>query len=208
MKTWKDIEEEQYSERVELVKSATVSLLYHYRGKVVEDHYLKSVQSRISKQALPMISEEATISIINQYLVHANIDTEIKPFYHNWKGETKSGTYVLQLEGGFYYVGKSDDLLNRWKSHQEGTGSEWTKKHKPLGVISVTDKDEDSVVLNLMKDKGVLMVRGGSFSSPSINKQTLRIIENMIATKFNLCHKCMKEGHYANQCKEKGSVKR
>jgi predicted GIY-YIG superfamily endonuclease len=34
--------------------------------------------------------------------------------------------YVLQLEDGKYYVGKTADLPKRFKEHREGNGAAWT----------------------------------------------------------------------------------
>jgi len=42
--------------------------------------------------------------------------------------------YALACEGGSHYIGHSQDLQQRWNEHRIGTGSEWTKIHKPLYV--------------------------------------------------------------------------
>ena len=36
--------------------------------------------------------------------------------------------YILKLEGGNYYVGKTDNPTKRYQEHVEGKGSAWTKK--------------------------------------------------------------------------------
>lgn len=38
--------------------------------------------------------------------------------------------YVLALENGFFYVGKTYNLARRLEEHKEMKGSLWTKKHK------------------------------------------------------------------------------
>ena len=44
----------------------------------------------------------------------------------------KTNIYVLKLQGGRYYVGKSQDVIGRYKQHMDGKGSAWTKKYKPI----------------------------------------------------------------------------
>ena len=39
--------------------------------------------------------------------------------------------YVLELEGGNYYVGMSHNLSQRLAQHFSGNGAKWTKLHKP-----------------------------------------------------------------------------
>ena len=40
--------------------------------------------------------------------------------------------YVLKLKGGKYYVGRTDkNAIVRFKEHQVGKGSAWTRKYKP-----------------------------------------------------------------------------
>ena len=43
--------------------------------------------------------------------------------------------YVLRLEGGRYYVGKTDNVPQRFQQHLQGQGSTWTKKYKPVSLV-------------------------------------------------------------------------
>lgn len=43
-------------------------------------------------------------------------------------------TYALACEGGSYYIGHTQDLQQRWVEHLKGSGSDWTKRYKPLYV--------------------------------------------------------------------------
>ena len=48
--------------------------------------------------------------------------------------------YVLELEDGKYYVGKSENPenpYNRIQIHFKKNGSEWTKFHLPIRVFNV-----------------------------------------------------------------------
>ena len=44
----------------------------------------------------------------------------------------RTGVYVLQLQGGKYYVGSSNDISRRIWMHENLNGAAWTKKY---GVI-------------------------------------------------------------------------
>ena len=49
--------------------------------------------------------------------------------------------YVLKLEGGKYYVGKTNNPNIRVNNHFNSNGSVWTKKYKPLSVLEVIPFD-------------------------------------------------------------------
>jgi hypothetical protein len=42
--------------------------------------------------------------------------------------------YVLQLTGGYIYVGQSRNVPRRIQQHMNGKGAVFTRKHKPTGV--------------------------------------------------------------------------
>ena len=88
--------------------------------------------------------------------------------------------YVLELEGGCYYVGIAFDIQHRFINHKSGSGSKWTKLHKPLpkkkpmfvlkigfGVdnpFNLIEVDEATVTYHLMCEKGFDKVRGAGWS--------------------------------------------
>jgi len=43
--------------------------------------------------------------------------------------------YILQLEKGKYYIGKTNNPQFRLETHFNSNGSEWTKIYKPLKVL-------------------------------------------------------------------------
>ena len=45
--------------------------------------------------------------------------------------------YVLQLENNKYYVGKTTQLDFRIQNHDNGIGSAWTKKYKPIKILKL-----------------------------------------------------------------------
>lgn len=53
--------------------------------------------------------------------------------------------YVLELEGGNFYVGITSDLSRRYEQHMTGSGAVWTSTHKPLCIaqsVCLGDFDE------------------------------------------------------------------
>ncbi len=91
--------------------------------------------------------------------------------------------YVLQLEDGFWYVGKTRHPDGRYRQHLHGKGAEWTKLHKVVRcserqVFYVEteydeDKYENRVTIEWMEREGWQRVRGGSWCEVSEEK-TLR----------------------------------
>ena len=75
--------------------------------------------------------------------------------------------YVLKLEKGFYYVGKSDNVEKRYNQHLAGYGSTITKKYKPLQIEKIYENaspfDEDKFVKEYMDKYGIDKVRGGTY---------------------------------------------
>ena len=85
--------------------------------------------------------------------------------------------YILRLEGGKYYVGKTNNPQFRLDSHFNSNGSEWTKLYKPLRVLEIKpdcdDYDEDKITRQYMDKYGINNVRGGSFVSVKLEKNPL-----------------------------------
>jgi HsdR family type I site-specific deoxyribonuclease len=42
--------------------------------------------------------------------------------------------YALLCENQSIYIGHTDDLMRRWREHQAGTASDWTRRYKPLRI--------------------------------------------------------------------------
>lgn len=85
--------------------------------------------------------------------------------------------YILELEGGYYYVGISTDPHYRFEQHKgivEG-GAEWTALHKPIRQLYISqeisyserksEKIEEIVTIEMMKLVGRDLVRGSHYSS-------------------------------------------
>ena len=112
--------------------------------------------------------------------------------------------YVLQLENGKYYVGKSKDAMKRFDEHKSGSGSAWTSKYKPVRMIEVRDlkdhHDENNVTKDLMKKHGINNVRGGSYTQVNLSEDVESVLQKEMMGNADVCYKCNLAGHFANQC--------
>lgn len=118
--------------------------------------------------------------------------------------DSKINIYVLELEGGKWYVGKTTNLESRLDAHMSGMGSEWTKLHKPLKMEHsfIGDKfDEDKTTKQYMEKYGIDNVRGGAYVLPKLTKEQKKLLSLELNMAADKCLKCGKTGHFSKQCK-------
>jgi predicted GIY-YIG superfamily endonuclease/Zn finger protein HypA/HybF involved in hydrogenase expression len=112
--------------------------------------------------------------------------------------------YVLQLEDNKWYVGKTNDVATRFKQHQDGKGSSWTKLYKPLNIVGVRPlkdaHDETNTTKDLMKKYGIDNVRGGAYVQVSIPDHAVKSLVQEIRGAVDACFNCGREGHFITQC--------
>jgi len=117
---------------------------------------------------------------------------------------SKVNIYILKLQEGKYYVGRSYNVPKRLNQHYNGEGSVWTKKYKPICLYKVflnkTKFDEDKYTMIYMSIYGIDNVRGGSFCSIELGGADKYIIKRMICNATDKCVKCEKHGHYFTDC--------
>lgn len=114
--------------------------------------------------------------------------------------------YILQLEQGKYYIGKTINPQFRIESHFNFNGSAWTIKYKPIKLIKLIpncdDYDEDKYTRIYMDKYGIQNVRGGSYVQIELDTTTITHLQQMSNGTNNKCFICSKEGHFAKDCKE------
>ena len=118
--------------------------------------------------------------------------------------------YILKLEQGKYYVGKSKNVLSRFQEHVQGKGSSWTKKYKPLCIDTTIDDvspfDEDKQVKIYMSKYGIENVRGGSYITDTLTEEQLNTLKAEIWGSTDLCNKCGRKSHFYKDCYAKSDT--
>ena len=113
--------------------------------------------------------------------------------------------YVLRLEGGRYYVGKSEDVMARYSQHLKGGGSAWTRKHKPVAlektIKNVSPFQEDSITKEYMSKYGIDKVRGGSYVEVELSDFHKDALNMEIWGAKDLCSQCGRKGHWVKECR-------
>lgn len=118
--------------------------------------------------------------------------------------------YIIKLEKSKYYIGKTRNIDKRWEEHLTGNGSGWTKKYKPMSLIttikSSSQFDEDKYVKEYMAKYGIDNVRGGTYSNIVLDANSIAVLEKEIWHSKNLCTRCGRDSHYIKECYAKTDV--
>ena len=116
----------------------------------------------------------------------------------------KTNVYVLQLEDGCYYVGKTNNVEERFKQHCSGDRLSWTKKHRPIAIMkvyqSVSSFEEDRITKEYMTQYGINKVRGGVYASDELDPKVLTLLKKEIWGVQDGCVRCGRVGHSVNDC--------
>ena len=132
--------------------------------------------------------------------------------------------YVLELEDGNVYVGKTNRGKARLEQHIKGRGAEWTKLHKPKRVMAyyqgAKDSDEQKVTNQMIRKYGAKKVRGGSITKRKMTKSEIDKLNKDLGFKQTkkptttkkksatttkksttyTCSRCGRQGHNKTQC--------
>ncbi len=118
--------------------------------------------------------------------------------------------YVLELQGGNYYVGKTNDIQRRYQEHLDGKGSAWTKRFPPIKIVKTISNasvfDEDKVTLEYMEKYGIDEVRGGQYSNVTFTPEQISSIAKTIWAAHDRCLRCGRRGHFVTKCSSKTTV--
>lgn len=115
--------------------------------------------------------------------------------------------YVIKCEQNMYYVGKTTkDVGIRFKEHVNGRSCFFTKKYKPEKIVfskEISSEDvfeENNLVKKYMLEFGINNVRGGSYSTLNLSKETVKLLKKEIYSSLDACFICGWRNHYANRC--------
>lgn len=118
--------------------------------------------------------------------------------------------YVLELEEGKIYVGRSAAVGRRLDAHIEGRGSRWTQKYpvvRRLDLLSEPGGDpksrEIAETLHWAKLRGVANVRGAHWCRVNPPPAEERWMRQQVYGFFDLCYVCGRRGHFARHCSER-----
>lgn len=115
--------------------------------------------------------------------------------------------YVLRLDGGKYYVGKTNNVMTRYQQHLNGSGSAWTIKYKPVSLEKVIKNvsvfEEDKVTKEYMSKYGIDNVRGGSYVETELSDFHITTLKMEIWAAKGLCTQCGRPGHFVKDCRAK-----
>ena len=123
--------------------------------------------------------------------------------------EKTDGVYVLQLDDGFIYVGRSNDMDARIEKHKNFSGAQWCKKHGTSNVKRLPTQTPRQPDLSLWEQKETLYqmhkhgfekVRGYMWVQDKLQKEDIQTIRKLTFEEGNLCRKCGLHGHYATSC--------
>ncbi len=127
----------------------------------------------------------------------------------NYKMST-TNIYVLKLEGGRYYVGKTNNLMKRYEEHLSGRGSAWTKLYKPIKLEetkeNVSPFEEDKVTKEYMSKYGIDKVRGGSYVETELSDFQKGALNTEIWGAKDCCTNCGRKGHFVKDCYAKSNA--
>jgi predicted GIY-YIG superfamily endonuclease len=122
-----------------------------------------------------------------------------------------TNVYILKLEGGRFYVGKSDDVNKRYQEHTHGKGSAWTKKYLPISLIetrkNVSHFEEDKAVKEYMNRYGIQNVRGGSYVSMDLTEYQKESLTKELRGATDACTRCGRDGHFVKDCYARTEIK-
>jgi hypothetical protein len=115
------------------------------------------------------------------------------------------GVYVLELEQGRYYVGKSHCVEERLRQHAEGAGAACAKGYLRR-VPPLTPRADDfeawerAETLARMRRHGIGRVRGWMYTAPELGDAMREHAYQQVCERFDLCRRCGREGHFVSDC--------
>lgn len=114
--------------------------------------------------------------------------------------------FILQLEQGKYYIGKTNNPQFCIESDFNLQESDWTIKYKPIELIKLIPNcdvyDEDKYTRIYIDKYGIQNVCGGSFVQNELDPSTITHLDPISYAINNKCFISSKEDHFAKVCDE------
>ena len=114
--------------------------------------------------------------------------------------------YVLKLEAGKWYIGRTANVERRFQQHLSGTGAKWTGLHKPISIEMtrplLSEEDEDRTTREYMVKYGIYNVRGGKYCAVEPRPWHIRQAKNDIAAdrfKYNVAETSKKMREFSGK---------
>lgn len=140
-------------------------------------------------------------SLENNHMRNININKHVDPVYtpeyQQIIKEVKSSLttdlderpieviYILRLEHGYWYIGRTTNMERRYIQHTLGKGAKWTFLHRPLAIHETipmkSEKHEDEITIEYMKKYGMHNVRGGKFCQVELKNYNIKEIEKKMS---------------------------
>jgi predicted GIY-YIG superfamily endonuclease len=118
--------------------------------------------------------------------------------------------YILRLQGGKYYVGKTTNVIKRYQEHVNGQGAQWTRIYKPISleqtIPNASPFDEDKTVKEYMAKYGIENVRGGSYVQEDLSEFHMEALKMELWSAGDKCTQCGRKGHFVKDCYAKTDV--
>lgn len=99
--------------------------------------------------------------------------------------------YVLELEHGKYYVGKTNSADICLEQHLHDQETQWTQYHQPIRLLDIFSNCDDfdliKYTLMYMDKYGIDNVRGGPYSSIRLSSQDHKEIQRLICSTKRSC---------------------
>jgi predicted GIY-YIG superfamily endonuclease len=117
---------------------------------------------------------------------------------------SSTNIYILRLQGGYWYIGKSANPMKRYEEHLQGKGSAWTTLHKPIAceriISNVSAFDEDKYTKEYMAKYGIDKVRGGTYVETELEEEQVASLQKEIWGAQDKCTRCGRAGHFVKDC--------
>ena len=118
--------------------------------------------------------------------------------------------YILKLEHGCYYVGKTNNYSKRINDHINNNGALFTKLHKVIGeekkYHNCSPFDEDRYVKEYMSKYGIDNVRGGSYVTKDLTPEQYDLLTKEIWAASDACTRCGRNNHFIKDCYAKTDI--